>query len=187
MTQSYLFVTKTSFQESVGLVSATFIELDKISDNGRLYKFSEAQEIIKGLVGSPVRYGVNWLGQHIKGSKAREIGFVESAKLVGKKIIGSIRITAKDILSRLKSGIKFLLSVGGEGLGIIRKGFTEMRELEVTHVQIWESGQKNILGQPQTAGFPSAKVEKILEIQESVLYAGSKDKFIALMVALGVI
>jgi len=183
--ESYLFVSRTEFQESSGLVSATFMELDKVSENKRLYRFENAQEIIDSLIGSAVRFGVDLFGRHL--TKGSIVGIVESAQLVGKKIVGTIRITTQSILDKLKKGIKFLLSVGGIGFPTFKKGYTIIENPEIQHVQMWESNQKNLLGQPQSAGFNSAKIEKILEIQESVLFCGSRNKFIALLTSLEVI
>ena len=177
--QTYLFVSSVGkFEESVGLVSCTFMELDKKSENGRLYRFEDAEQIIETLIGSPIRYGINWLGKHLEGSETREVGFVESAELIGKKVVGSIRITSKDILSKIKSGVKFLLSVGGKAGMVLKKGFVEMINPKVEHVQLFPTSQGE-------AGFSSAKVEKILEIEESVLYAGSNT--LALLTALELI
>jgi len=181
----FLFVSKTiEFNESTALVSAVFCELDKKSENGRVYRFSDANEIIESLIGSVVYFGVDIFGRHLKN---KVVGIVEEAVLVGKTIKGKIRIDSQSIIEKLKSGVKFLVSIGGTAYAKIRKGFMEMVNPIVNHIAIWESSQRNIYGEKQSAGFSSAKIDKILEIEESVLFCGSKEKLIALMTALEVL
>lgn len=183
--ESYLYVSKVgSFEESTALVSATFCELDKKSQNNRVYRFSDAQGIIESLIGSVVKFGVDKLGKHME--YAPLVGIVESAFLEGKTIKGKIRISSQKIIEKLKKGIKFLVSIGGFGSAIVHKTFTEIVEPIIEHVQIWQSSQTNILGEKQIAGFSKAKIEKVLEIEESCLVIGRMNT-LAVMCALDLI
>jgi len=169
--ESYLYVSKVSdFEESTALCQVTFAELDKKSTNNRVYRFSDAQGIIQSLIGSVVKFGVDKMGKHIR--FAPLVGIVESAFLEGKTIKGKIRIDSQDIINKLKKGIKFLVSIGGFGSAIVHKTFTEIVEPIIEHVQIWQASQTNILGEKQIAGFSKAKIEKVLEIEESCLVIG---------------
>lgn len=193
--QSFLYISKSvQFHESLGLlkkfaiVSATFLELDKPSINGRIYRFAEASDIASSMIGKPVYYDINWQGKHKLDKPA--IGKIVDAKVIGKRIKGIIKVTAPKIIERLKSGFKFLFSVGGVAqkerfLGKINSAGKRIRELigtVVQHLQLIPSG-KNFFGQSKV-GFESAKMERVLEIQESAMYVG---KSLALLVALGVI
>jgi hypothetical protein len=170
---NYRFVCSIdSFEEAHDVVSCVFMELNKVSANGRLHKFSDPKQIIETLLGAVVNYGVDLFGEQEKGSEIFMAGFVESARLVGEKVVGTIQVTSKKLLDKLNKGTNLFVSVSGQGSSILKKGFTEIRNPEVTHVQIWESTQKNPLSKPQ-AGFESAKNEKNSEIDESVLFTGS--------------
>ena len=95
MENSFFFITpEVEFEETSrgARIVATFMELEKRSNNGRFYLIEEANQIIQSLVGKAVYYGTNIFGQHdnpvARGeeSKAEPIGFVESAKRLGNKI-----------------------------------------------------------------------------------------------------
>jgi len=195
--QSFLYISKSvEFHETVGLlekfalVSATFLELGKASINGRIYRFSEANQIASSMIGAPVYFGVDWRGKH----KLNEapVGEVVDARVFPKtrKIKGIIKVTNRSVIEKLKNGFKFLFSVGGVAqkerfLGKVNKAGKKVRELigtVVQHLQLIPSG-KNIFGQSKV-GFESAKMERVLEIQESAMYVG---KSIALLTSLGLI
>lgn len=183
--ENYLFVSNaTDFEESTALVSATFCELDKKSNNNRVYRFSDAQGIIESLIGSVVKFGVDRVGHHME--FAPIIGVVESAQLVGKTIKGKIRVSSQKIIEALKQGVRFLVSIGGVGSAIVHKTFTEIVNPIVNHVQIWRASQKNLLGQIQIAGFNTAQIDKILKIEESFLATGHMET-LAVLTALNLI
>lgn len=174
---SFFFVTREvdfrpEFSETKGKyarILGTFMELDKASTNGNIYRFSEGEKIAKSLIGKPIRYGANWLGKHLK--KGPKIGFVESAMVVGKKIRGVVRITAPHLIEALKAGTKFMFSVGGvaKTFNLIKRGkevFTQLIGAVCTHLQLLDNN-------PEKAGFKSAKMLKLLEINESVLNTGT--------------
>lgn len=166
---------------SYARIQITAMELDKVSNNDNLYKFSEKESIKKSLIGKPVFYGLKVKRKRISPTKViREqkhlkkvkIGFIESAKIVGNKIKAVVKITDLDILGMLKKGIKdFLFSVGGVASRariVIRgaKKFTEMVGAKVTHLAMWKSKHEK-----KEAGFESARMEKLLEFSECALVA----------------
>lgn len=167
--QSFFFITtEVEFQEATkkgARILATFMELDTPSQNGRIYRFVEGKRIARSLVGKFIRFGANWIGKHLK--KAPKIGIVEEAFQRGKKIKGIVRIWDKGIIKQLKRGIKFLFSVGGVAQfgEMIKKGkqiFTKLHNAVCTHLQL-------LPNDPSGAGFPTAKMHKILEINESFM------------------
>lgn len=170
MTKSFFFVTnEVEFQESTkkkgARILATFMELDTISQNKRVYRVEEGKSIARSLIGKAVRFGADWFGKHIK--NVPNIGIVEKAFQEGKKIKGVIRVWDKDIVSQLKRGIKFLFSVGGvaDFAEVVKKGkrvFTRLYNAVCTHLQM-------LPNDPKGAGFPTAKMHKIIEINESVI------------------
>lgn len=177
MTETFLFVSSPSgiqfFEESkkpFARVEVLAVELDKISGNGRVYRFQDAELMRKSLIGKRITYGISPTGKHLK--KGR-IGFIESARIVGKKIFAILRIIDSGIIESLKAGARnFLCSVGGVAdkaklvLSKAKEAFIQMIRPRCTHIQFWQSNDGS------EAGFPSAKMTRVLEFQESVFYAG---------------
>jgi hypothetical protein len=166
---SFIYITTdVVFQEANkkgAKVFGTFMELEKPSQNGRIYRFVEGAKIAKSLIGKTVRFGADWLGKHILQNPA--IGTVSNAWQEGHKIKGIVSFTDKGIISQLKKGAKFLFSVGGvaEFAELVRKGkkvFTKLHNAVCTHLQLLPNN-------PDGAGFPSAKMHKVIEINESVM------------------
>lgn len=183
--ESFLFVTSEIQTMAVELgdimfeegkrkgarIFATFCELDKPSANDRVYRFVEGKQIAKSLIGKFIRYGADWRGKHLK--DVPEIGKVENAWVKGKKIKGVIRIWAKKFVAAIKKGKKFLLSVGGvaQFSETVKKGgkfITKLYHAICTHLQLLPNN-------PERAGFPSAKMHKIIEINESVMLTQTED------------
>jgi len=173
MRGSFFFVTsEVEFQEATekgARIFATFMELNKISGNDRIYRIEEGARIAKSLIGKPIRFGADWLGKHII-NKNPIIGKVEQAFQEGSKIKGVVRIWNKDVVAKLKKGIKFLFSVGGvaqfgETIRSGAKVFTRLWNAVCTHLQL-------LPNDPSGAGFPTAKMHKIIEINESVMLTG---------------
>jgi hypothetical protein len=169
MIGSFFFVTsEVEFQEATekgARVLATFMELDTPSSNNRIYRIEEAKTIAKSLIGKPIRYGYNWLGKHLK--EVPVIGIVEQAWQEAKKIKGIVRIWEKGVVDTLKAGAKYLFSVGGvaEFSEVIQKGkqlFQRLHNALCTHLQL-------LPNDPDRAGFPTAKMHEIIEINESVM------------------
>ena len=173
--QSFLFVSPelTLFEEtdSGARILATVMELEKISRNGRFYRIEEADSIAKSLEGKPVYYGTDWAGRHenplMRGdSKAEPVGFVESAKVVGNKIKAVIKIISQGLIEALKQGVKYLFSVGGHAIAEVKKKIGNriahvLKGAKCNHLQIVDVGTP--------VGFPNAKMEKIVEINETVM------------------
>lgn len=166
MRGSFFFITgEIEFQEATkkgALILATLALLDTVSANDRIYRIEEGASIAKSLIGKPVRYGSDWLGRHLK--KVQIIGAVEKAWEEGKKIKGLVRVWNKELVERLKKGFKPLFSIGGvaEFAELIKKGkkiITKLYNAVCTHLQLL----------PSDAGFPTAKMHKLIEINESVI------------------
>jgi len=151
-------------------VEVMAVELDKISANGRVYAFQDAELMRASLVGKQILYGLTPEGKHRKAYQTIKIGFVESARIVGRKIMAVLKITDSGILETLKAGARnFLCSVGGVAdmakLVVEKaKRFIKMIRPRCTHIQFWQSSDSS------EAGFPTAKMTKILEFQESAFF-----------------
>jgi len=184
MTESFLFVSlprniqifSEAKKKPFARVEVLACELDKISENGRLYSFQDAEIMRSSLEGKAIYYGITPEGTHLKASETRKIGFVESAKIVGRKIMAILKVTDSGILESLKAGARnFLCSVGGvadKARLIISKTkkFIQMIKPRCTHLQFWQSSDSS------EAGFKGAKVKRVLEFQESRLFVESKEK-----------
>jgi len=174
---SFLFVSsEIVIQETTekgALIEATLMELNKTSESGNIYRIEEGEQIAKSLVGKPVFFGITWSGKHdnpisVKGIKKEPVGLVENTKKVGDKIKGLIRIIEVGLVEAIKSGAKFLFSVGGvaqyakevyeESGRKVRKLFNAV----CNHLQMVPFGTK--------VGFPNAKLERVIEINETVLF-----------------
>jgi len=174
---SFFFITKeVTFQETkstdkYAIIEATVMELEKISEgNNRVYQIEEGEEIAKSLIGKPVYYGTNLFGKHenpfVTGKNVGPVGIVEFAEVVGKKIKAIIKIMSASIIETLKRGTKYLFSVGGNAITETIKKIGE----KVVHVL---SGARcnhlQIVDVDTPVGFPDAKMEKLIEIQETVM------------------
>ena len=166
---AFFFVTsEIEFQESTAKgarISATFMELNKPSGNDRVYRIEEGDQLAKSLVGKAIRFGADIFGKHF--SKVKKIGFVESAQKVGDKIKGIIHVLDKDMIAQIKKGVKFLFSVGGtalfgEAIQMGNKIVTKLWGAICSHLQMLPDN-------PNGAGFPNAKMHKVIEINESVM------------------
>ena len=169
MRGSFLFVSsEVEFQEATekgARVLGTFMELDTPSSNSRIYRVEEGAKIAKSLIGKLIRYGADWIGKHLK--EVPTIGIVEQAWQEAKKIKGIVRIWDKGIINALKNGTKYLFSVGGiaEFSEVVQKGkqlFQILHNAVCTHLQL-------LPNDPQGAGFPTAKMHEVIEINESVM------------------
>ena len=170
MTEAFFFITDkidVSFEETAAKgarIEATFAELETVSQQGTMYRFEDAELMRKTLEGQSVYYGTNIFGKHDRTKEP--VGFVESVKIIGNKLKGIVKITAQHIIEDLKRGIQFLFSVGGQAERfeeIVKFGRCVRKYINAicTHLQIVDVGTK--------VGFPTAKMEKLIEIQETVL------------------
>lgn len=176
MENVFYFITKeVEFQESEvegARVEVTVMELNKASEgNNRIYKIEEGDEIAKSLVGNDIYHGIDWRGKHDnpivnEDSQNEPIGFVESAKVVGNKIKAIIRIINKSFVERLKNGVKFLFSVGGNAVSETIKKIGN-KIVHVLHGARCNHLQMLDVGTP--VGFPNAKTERLIEINETVM------------------
>lgn len=181
LNNSFLFVSQDiEFEETDkgAIIVATVLELEKSSANNRLYKIDEGEQIALSLEGKPVYYGIDpTTGRHDnpimrERSKATPVGFVETAKVLGNRIKAVIRILNQSLVQKLKSGKKFLFSVGGHAISETLKniGGKIVHVLEgakCNHLQIVDS---NV-----SVGFPNAELEKVLEINETVMLFGNEE------------
>lgn len=168
---SFLFVTgDVVFQETTpkgAILEITALELNKESQQvvPTEYRIEEGEQIAASLVGNPIYYGTKASGKHLKGRPS--VGEVLKAWKTGNKIKAKILITSKSLIKKLKKGIKFLFSVGGvaEFAEVIQRGKRIVKRMVnalCNHLQIVDVGTK--------VGFPNAKVERVIEINETVLF-----------------
>ena len=168
---SFLFVTgDVVFQETTpkgAVLEITALELNKESQQNTPteYRIEEGEQIAASLVGNPIYYGTKATGKHLKGRPS--VGEVLDAWKKGNKIKAKILITSKSLIKKIKKGIKFLFSVGGvaEFAEVIRRGKRIVKRMVnafCNHLQIVDVWTK--------VGFPNAKVERLIEINETVLF-----------------
>lgn len=178
----YIPFSETVEEQPYVRVVSTIMELSKASVSGKLYKFSEADTIVKSLKQVPVYYGsvkkkLGWKhcnpmsSNKLRCKISKPIGHVEMARLKGRKIQAYIRITAKKFIKRIKEGSRFLFSVGGQAMGetikkIGNKLIHILRGVRANHLQMVEEGVK--------VGFP-AKIDKVIDFSETVLFVECKD------------
>ena len=169
------------FEETVekgARIQATVMELDKPSQgNNRVYQMDEGDEIAKSLKGKPVYHGITAWYKHDnpitspESPKKEPVGFVEKAWVVGNKIKAFIKITSQGLIETLKQGVKYLFSVGGVALAetikkIGNKIIHILHGARCNHLQILDTGV--------AVGFPSAKMDKLIEINETVMFFNRK-------------
>lgn len=172
----FYFITKEiTFEETVekgAILEATVMELEKVSGNGNVYRIEEAKAIAKSLIGKDVYYGTDVFGKHDnpiakkKVSKKTPVGIVQSAWVVLNKIKAKIRIVNIGMIEALRSGVKYLFSVGGNAVSETLKKIGDkvvhiLHGVKCNHLQIVDKGTP--------IGFPSAKMEKLIEINETVM------------------
>lgn len=154
-------------------IEATVMELDKPSEgNHRVYKIEEGEELAKSLANKPLYHGVNAWYKHdnpiIDPNSSKEpVGFVEKAWVVGNKIKAFVKITSQGLIESLKRGVKFLFSVGGTAISETVKKIGDaivhvLHGAKCNHLQILDMGTR--------VGFPNAKMEKLIEINETVMF-----------------
>lgn len=172
----FYFITKEIiFEETVekgAILEATVMELQKVSGNGNVYRIEEAKSIAKSLVGKDVYYGTDVFGKHDnpitkkKESKKTPVGIVQSAWVILNKIKAKIRIVNVGMIEALRSGVRYLFSVGGNAVSetlkkIKGKMVHVLHGVKCNHLQILDKGTP--------IGFPNAKMEKLIEINETVM------------------
>ena len=160
-------------------ILATVMELEKVSGNGNVYRFSEAKAICKSLEGVKVYYGTDMFGMHDnplvnKKSKNKPVGIVESAKQFGNKIKAIIRITETKLINMLKRGRQFLFSVGGSAKSAVQKTYSKLTDKIISVLHGAKINHLQMADANTPVGFPSAKIEKILSINETVLLCNSE-------------
>lgn len=176
---NFFFITKEcnviSFEETEvkgARIEATVMELNKVSEgNNRVYEIEEGNDIAKSLIGKDVYHGTNAIRQHDNpiidpSSKKEPVGVVEKAWVIGNKIKAIIRIFHQGMVETLKQGVKYLFSVGGNAISETIKQVGEkiihiLHGAKCNHLQILDMGTP--------IGFPSAKMEKLIEINETVM------------------
>jgi hypothetical protein len=174
--KNFYFVSgEVAFQESDikgALIEATVLELEKESE-GRahnVYRLDEGPAIAESLVGLPVYYGVDIFRRHdnpfVSGRDKDPVGIVEAARVVGNKIKATIRITAEALIEKLKKGAKYLFSVGGIAVSETAKKVGDkiihvLHGARCNHLQIVDANVP--------VGFPNAKIERLIKIDETVM------------------
>jgi hypothetical protein len=174
--KNFYFVSgEVSFQESDikgALIEATVLELEKESEGPahNVYKLDEGDAIAESLVGVPVYYGVDLFRRHdnplVTGTEKEPVGIVEAARVVGNKIKATIRITAQNLVEKLRKGAKYLFSVGGIAISETTKKVGD----KIVHVLLGAiCNHLQIVDANVPVGFPNAKVERLIGINETVL------------------
>lgn len=175
---SYFFITReitfqeTNEEEKGAFIEATVMELDKASEGPRhnIYKIEEGEEIAKSLIGQPIFYGVDALRRHdnefVSGNMKDPVGIIKSAKVLGNKIKAIIRIVNSGLIETLKRGTKYLFSVGGIAISETVKKIGDkivhiLHGARCNHLQIVDT--------TTPVGFPEAKMERLIEINETVM------------------
>lgn len=171
---SFIFLSKDLIFEETekkgALIEATLLELNTVSQQNTEYRLEEGDVIASSLIGVPLYYGVDFYGKHDRGNSP--VGIVEKTWIVGEKIKGLIRVISSSLIGRLKKGEKFLFSVGGkaEMAETVQKGkkfITRMINAICNHLTIVPINAK--------VGFPNAKMEKLVEINETVMFIDEND------------
>jgi len=177
-TTFFIVSRELSFEESqstdkYAIISATVMELEKPSEgNNRIYQIAEGEEIAESLVGKPVYYGTKGLfNKHDnpivqENSNKEPVGFVESTKVIGNKIKAKIKIISASLIETLKHGTKYLFSVGGNA---VRETLKRVGNKIVHVLHGARCNHLQILDLNTPVGFPDAKMEKLIEIQETVM------------------
>jgi len=158
-------------------LEATVMELDKVSEgNNRVYQIDEGEAIAKSLKNKPVYHGITAWNKHDNPiaspeSSKEPVGIVEKAWVIGRKIKAHIRIISQGLIESLKQGVKFLFSVGGVALAETIKKIGDkiihvLHGARCNHLQILDLGT--------AVGFPDAKMEKLIEINETVMFFDRK-------------
>lgn len=174
-------LTDITFEETKkkgARILATVMKLDTVSANGRQYKVEEGDKIAASLKGKPVYYGTTKEGKHLNPIACDEevcqrqepVGFIEVANVIGKKIKAVMRIFNKNLIEMLKKGVKYWFSVGGNAISetikkIGKKVIHILHGARCNHLQIVDKGTP--------VGFPEAKLEKLIEVQETVMMCRS--------------
>lgn len=171
----YFISGSVKFQESSpkgALIEATVLELEKESEGPmhNVYEIEDGPAIAKSLIGKEVYYGVDPFLRHenpfVSGKDKEPVGVVETAKVVGNRIKATIRIIAESLIETLKRGTKYLFSVGGIAISETVKKVGDkiihvLHGARCNHLQIVDASVP--------VGFPNAKMEKLIEINETVM------------------
>lgn len=182
METAFFFVSKELIFEETNdkkgaRIEVTAMELDKASvGNNRVYKIEEGDVIAESLTKQPVYYGTTpWLKHDnpiaTPKSKKEPVGFVERAWRFGKKIKAIVRITAQSLIESLKQGTKYLFSVGGVALAETVKNLGG-KILHILHGA--RCNHLQIVDLSTSVGFPNAKMDKLIEINETVMFVDRK-------------
>jgi len=177
MVNEFYFITnEVAFEETSNgaKILATVMELEKASSNGRWYLIEEATTIAKSLIGKFVFYGVDAFGRHCNPimrkdgicSTKKPVGIVEETYHIGNRIKALIRITNKSLIGKLKDGMKFLFSVGGNA---ISKTIKKIGDKVINILHGARCNHLQIVDADTPVGFPSAQMEKVIEINETIM------------------
>ena len=163
---------QTEFSESspYATVSGTIMMLNEPSMSGNYYSISESENIMKSCSGIPIFEGVGKFGEH--SYEKAPIGFLIGVKKMGHRIYGVARITNRALVQKLKAGLRYLFSVQGsalyqETIKIKNKIVRSLHDIRINSLQIVPFGTN--------VGFPSASLDRLISIQETVMLDSRKD------------
>jgi LEA14-like dessication related protein len=169
---SFSEISFSESKEKGAFIEATVLELEKASEGPmhNVYQIEEGEEIAKSLIGQPVYYGVNPVGKHdnpfVSGKEKEPVGIVEKARVVGNKIKAIVKIISASLIETLKLGTKYLFSVGGVAIS------ESIKKIGAKLVHVLHGARCNhlqIVDANVPVGFPNAKMERLIEINETVM------------------
>lgn len=157
-------------KEGKTFLTGTFLKLDSVTGNGRVYRFEEGKRIAGDIIGNPVYHGIDEVNKHLRG-KLYEVGKVVKAWVVkAKKIIrGVIEVwntkTYPNITETVKKNWGF--SVGGQvdALQLIMKGGRLIMKcfgMAVNHLQLIKPNVER--------GQREARVEGKQQVEETIAF-----------------
>jgi hypothetical protein len=150
------------------IISGVLMELDKPSTTHRLYQFDESESIADSMMGKPIFYGTDWKGKH--DTTKPPVGSVLTARVnrLARNIFAYLKIYSKELVNRLKRGEKFLFSIQGTADKAVQKSnVRHMLGAVVNSLQMVPFGTN--------VGFPNAQMEKLVSLQETVLFTETRD------------
>jgi len=170
---SFLFISPfVEFQEvDEGIsVKVIFMELDKASVNGRIYRFAEAARIAKSLLKKPIFFGTKIacsgpFCKRVHNLSGDSVGYVEFAEVKKKlkRIVGRIRVTCPQLIQKIKEKTKYWVSVGGMADRAEFTGMWTPKGNPIVKLIGSIVGHVSILPSRLMAGFKTAKTETFQE------------------------
>lgn len=173
-TQNLRFEEVFTSVEPYAIISGVFLQLDQpsLGREHRIYRFSEARQMIDSLIHRPVYYGSDVFGIH-KTSKKDLVGRVEACILRGSKLIGFVKITSRTLIDKLRRGLRLLFSVGGSA--DYEESVKDENGQTVNILHNAKMEHLTIVPRDTKVGFPKAKMLELIELNETVMLVDPKE------------